>query len=312
MMKSIRAAELVVAGDVRALARAATLIESRSPAAEDLLREVFPHTGRATVVGVTGGAGAGKSTLVDRIVGKLRAGGTRAAVVAVDPTSPYSGGAILGDRIRMQQHHADHGVFIRSMATRGHLGGIAAATTDMVVLLDAAGYHTVLLETVGVGQDEIDVARVADVTIVVLVPGMGDDVQAMKAGIMEIADIFVINKSDLPGADRLQREVEGVLALSKRLDGWTVPIVRAVATDGTGVDAIVSAVEAFQHRESKRLRAITSWEVRLRDLYRSKLMERISEQQIRDAAVEVAERRRDPYSVVREWTDAVERREGNG
>jgi len=215
------------------VARAATLIENRAAKAHSLLQELFSHTGKATVIGITGAPGAGKSTLVDKIAHQLRAESKQVGIIAVDPTSPYTGGAILGDRIRMLSHHADPGVFIRSMATRGWLGGLAAATTDMALLLDAAGRDFVLVETVGVGQDEVEIAKLADVTVVVLVPGMGDDVQAIKAGIMEIADVFLINKSDLPGADRLEREIKAMQSLSTRKDGWVPPIVHTVAADGT-------------------------------------------------------------------------------
>src|SRR3979490_2058561 len=201
-------AQRVCAGEVRALSRAITAIENHQPEAEELLRTVFPRTGKAYLTGITGAPGTGKSTLVDRLSGHYRRQNKAVGVLAVDPTSPYTGGAILGDRIRMLAHYADGGVFIRSMATRGWLGGLAAATTDMAVLLDAAGKDFVLVETVGVGQDEVEIAKVADVTVVVLVPGMGDDVQALKAGIMEIADVFVINKSDQPGADRLERDIK--------------------------------------------------------------------------------------------------------
>src|ERR1700726_3176558 len=225
-------AEEILSGNVRAVARAATWIENRRPEAEALLRELFSRTGRAMILGVTGPPGAGKSTLCDQLVRTLRDEGKTVGVLAVDPSSPYTGGAILGDRIRMQQHHADEGVFIRSMATRGWLGGLARATTEMTMLLDAAGRDVVIVETVGVGQDEVEVARLAGVTMVVLVPGMGDDVQAIKAGIIEIADVFVINKSDQPGADQLEREIKAIQSLSTRKDGWVPPVVRAVAAEG--------------------------------------------------------------------------------
>jgi LAO/AO transport system kinase len=221
-------------GDARALSRVATGIENRNPQALEVLRELEPAAGHARIVGITGPPGAGKSTLVDALAVELRKRGKSIAILAVDPSSRASGGAILGDRIRMQQHHADPGIFIRSMATRGTVGGLARATADLAHLMDAAGRDYVIVETVGVGQDEIEITSVAQVTVVVLVPGMGDDVQALKAGIMEIADIFVINKSDHPGADRVELELHG--------EGFACPIVRTVATEGKGIAELADAI----------------------------------------------------------------------
>ena len=235
----------ITAGDARSLARAASAIENRDPETGALLRELGPHAGRAVVVGVTGPPGAGKSTLVDALARVIRRQGKTLGIIAVDPTSRISGGAILGDRIRMQAHHNDPGVFIRSMATRGSVGGLARATADLALLLAASGKDFVIIETVGVGQDEVEVANVADVTVLVLVPGMGDDVQAIKAGIMEIADIFVINKADHPGAGRVEQEIEGVLSLAHRPDGWMPPIVHTVATEEKGVDSLLAAIERY-------------------------------------------------------------------
>ena len=235
-------------GDVRAVARAATAIENRREEARGLLEELAPYAGRSRVVGITGPPGVGKSTLADRLTRVLRDRRQAVGVVSVDPSSPFSGGALLGDRIRMQEHYADPGVFIRSMATRGSMGGLARATADMAVLLAAAGKDFILIETVGVGQDEVDVARVADAVVVVLVPGMGDDVQASKAGIMEIADVFVINKADHPGVERVEREIQAVLGLAPRPDGWVPPVVRTVASEGVGISELLGALE--DHRRA--------------------------------------------------------------
>jgi len=298
-------AEKITAGDARTLARAATWIENRRPEAEHLLRELFPRTGHALILGVTGAPGAGKSTLCDQITRALRAEGKTVGVIAVDPTSPYSGGAILGDRIRMQQHHADPGVFIRSMATRGWLGGLAAATTEMTMLLDGAGFDVVLVETVGVGQDEVEIARLADATLVVMVPGMGDDVQAIKAGIMEIADVFVINKADLAGADKLERELRSYLTLAHRADGWTPKIVQAVAHEGKGIAEILEAAREYHARGRARERAADIWGLRLREMLREKILDRLPAAEFSAAGREVAERRRDPYSILHEWLQKI-------
>jgi LAO/AO transport system kinase len=298
-------AQQILAGDPRAIARAATAIENRRSEAESLLKELFPHTGKGIVLGVTGAPGAGKSTLVDKLAHELRREGKAVGVVAVDPTSPYTGGAILGDRIRMLSHHADPQVFIRSMATRGWLGGLAAATTDMAVLLDAAGKDVVLVETVGVGQDEVEVAKLADATIVVLVPGMGDDVQAIKAGIMEIADVFVINKSDQPEPDRLEREIKAIQSLSTRKDGWVPPTVRAIATEGQGIAETLAAVRSFLDRGGRKDRAVANWAERMREMLRERLLHRFSDVDFEAAAEEVAARRSDPYTIIDGWLKRI-------
>jgi GTPase len=241
-------------GDMRALARAATAVEESLPAARSLLSELYPFAGHARVIGVTGPPGAGKSTLVAEMTKVLRGEGRTVGIVSVDPTSPFSGGAILGDRIRMQEHHADPGVFIRSMATRGSLGGLAKATSGLATLLDAAGKDVVLIETVGVGQDEVDVACVADLTILVLVPGMGDDVQAIKAGLMEIADVFVVNKADRPGVERVESEIRAVLELADSRDKPLPVIVRTVASQGEGVPELMGVLRSLEQTHARKPR----------------------------------------------------------
>jgi GTPase len=302
-------AEQVRAGDVRALARAISVVENQQPEAEALLERLFSHTGAAFVLGVTGAPGTGKSTLVDRLASAYRAAGRSVGVIAVDPTSPYTGGAVLGDRIRMQRHSADTGVFIRSMATRGFLGGLARGTADVALVLDAAGREVIILETVGVGQDEVDVVRLADCTLVLLVPGLGDDVQSMKAGLMEVADIFVINKAEREGADRLQQQVEAMLELARARDGWKAPVLRTTATEGTGVAQLVEAIEEFRKRSEsaadRRARAVEHWSQRLRGLLSEHLLERAlgaggGEAALQTLAAEVAEGRVNPYTAVRE------------
>jgi LAO/AO transport system kinase len=298
-------AEKIVSGDIRALARAASWIEDRSPEAETLLRELFPRTGRAMILGVTGAPGAGKSTLCDEIVRALRDEGKSVGVIAVDPSSPYTGGAILGDRIRMQQHHADEGVFIRSMATRGWLGGLARATTEMTMLFDAAGRDVVIVETVGVGQDEVEIARLAGVTMVILVPGMGDDVQAIKAGIIEIADVFIINKSDLPGAEKLERELNSYLGLSHRPDGWTPKIVHTIASEGKGIAEALTAAREYYAQNAGKSHTAEIWSRRLREMLRERMLDQFPEEEFSAAGRDVAEKRRDPYSIINEWLERL-------
>jgi LAO/AO transport system kinase len=298
--------ERVLAGDPRAIARAISLIEDESPAGAELVRRIFPSTGKAYLIGVTGPPGAGKSTLVDRMTTEIRKTGRTIGVVAVDPTSPYTGGAILGDRVRMQAHAGDSGVFIRSMATRGHLGGLARETGEAAMVLDAAGKDVVIIETVGVGQDEVDIVRSADISIVTVVPGAGDEVQALKAGIMEIADIFVVNKADRDGADRTVNSIEAMLTLHTFADGeWRPPIMKTEATTGRGVPELIDMIEKFKahtaaERGSRR-RARAEW--RLRELLGQRFMRHVEQHVLQPGEFDellnrIAARETDPYTVV--------------
>ena len=303
-------------GEVRALSRAISAVEDHTPESTELLKGLFPFSGQALLLGITGSPGAGKSTLVDQIAHAYRKQEKTIGIVAVDPTSPFSGGAILGDRIRMGSHHADRGIFIRSMATRGSLGGLASTTADVATVMDASGRDVVMIETVGVGQDEVDIVRLADVTIVVLVPGMGDDVQTIKAGIMEIADIFVINKSDRDGAERVEREIRAMQAITPARSGgglkddWTPPIVKTVASSGSGIDELVATIAKYHNylEQSDRVlaRRIENWRKRIAEMLRDALFQRVlshymSESEALRYATEFAEHKRDPYSLVEKF-----------
>ncbi len=301
--------EQILAGDIRAISRAITAIENHHPEAEEILRRVFPHTGKGYLAGITGAPGTGKSTLVDRLASHYRRAQQRVGIIAIDPTSPFTGGAILGDRIRMQGHASDTGIFIRSMATRGFLGGLARATAEVALLLDAAGKQSVLIETVGVGQDEIDIVRLADCIVVVMVPGLGDDIQNMKAGLMEIADIFVLNKSDREGADRLEQQLHAMLQLAPEREGWRPPVVRTVATENKGIDALAKAIAEFRERfassKQRHEKKIEYWKQRLMEMLETRLLERAldgaaGEKLLAQLAESVAERRTDPFSAVSE------------
>lgn len=302
-------------GDPRALARAISMVENRENGSTDLLKALFRHSGRARILGLTGAPGAGKSTLVDQLARHYRAQKRTVGIIAVDPTSPYSGGAILGDRIRMQDHFSDAGIYIRSMATRGSLGGLAATTADVATVLDASGRDLIMVETVGVGQDEVEIVRLAEVTVVILVPGMGDDVQTIKAGIMEIADIFVINKSDREGAERVEREIRAMQSLATRSDNWTPPIVKTVASEGKGIAELASAIagyEAFLKKGNLLLnRNVQNWRDRLLEMLRDAMLDRaraeLSDGEAERLAAEVAEHKRDPYTVVEEIVARVSR-----
>jgi LAO/AO transport system kinase len=294
-------------GDVRALARAISVVENDSAGAAAILSTCFPHTGGALRIGLTGAPGSGKSTLVDQLARHYRAQGETVGIVAVDPTSPFTGGAILGDRIRMQSHHADPGLYIRSMATRGFLGGLASATADVASVVEASGKTKLMIETVGVGQDEVDIVRLADVTVVVLVPGLGDDVQSIKAGILEIADIFVVNKSDREGADRVEREIRAMQSLGGHAEGWVPPVVRTIASTGEGTAALAAAIERCEDwlRQNGKFQEKRSdaWRQRLLEMVRQRLTRELVRHGMSAAELEaharaVARGDEDPYVLV--------------
>jgi LAO/AO transport system kinase len=299
--------ERLRSGDVRALARAISLVENDAPFASEVLSGCFPFSGRSVRIGVTGAPGAGKSTLVDKLARHYRAVGVTVGVIAVDPTSPFSGGAILGDRIRMQENLNDAGFYVRSMATRGSLGGLARTSADVASVMEASGKDILLIETVGVGQDEIDIVRLSDITIVVLMPGMGDDVQSLKAGIMEIADLFVVNKSDREGADRVEKEVRAMQSLAAGHGDWIPPVIKTVASTGDGISHLIASIEEMKQwlqtggrMEARRKRY---WRERIDEMIRQALMRQVREHGLSDAEMEahverVASKQEDPYTLV--------------
>ncbi len=302
--------EKLLSGDTRSIARAISRVENASAEASEIMKAVFPRTGNATVIGITGSPGAGKSSLVDKLALYYKDQGERIGIIAVDPSSPFSGGAILGDRIRMATLGLDKNVFIRSMATRGNLGGLSRATVDAVAILDAAGFDKVIVETVGVGQDEVEIVKAADVSVVVLVPGMGDDIQAIKAGIMEIGDVFVINKADREGVLRTQKELEALLTLAHRPDMWNPPIVKTIATESKGIEDLAAAIASYGDFVSSsgnaaddRKRSIARW--RLMELLQERLLADLigrngTGDMIDEMASAIALKQKDPYTAVEE------------
>lgn len=305
--------EKICAGERRAIAQAISSVERNDPSGVALLRNLFHRAGKAYVIGITGAPGAGKSTLLEKLAIEYRRNGKRVGIIAVDPTSPFSGGAILGDRIRMQALATDEGTYIRSMATRGQLGGLAPAARDVALILDAAGCDVVFIETVGVGQDEVEVARLADATVVLVVPGMGDDVQTFKAGVMEIADLFVINKADQPGAERVERELNVLLSVASQPLSWRPPIVKTTATTGEGISDLCAELERFRaatEQSSLGLdRRRQNVRLQLLELLRQSLFERVAreqfdEEKIAEYVEAILARRRDPHSIVEEMMAA--------
>ncbi len=307
-MSDLSLIDRVLSGETRAIARAITQVENGAENAAELMKAVFPKTGRAMIIGITGAPGAGKSSLVDKLAFFYRGKGEKIGIICVDPSSPFSGGAILGDRIRMATLGLDKNVFIRSMATRGNLGGLSRATVDAAAILDAAGFDKVIIETVGVGQDEVEIVKAADVSVVVLVPGMGDDVQAIKAGIMEIGDVFVINKADRDGVLRTEKELNALLSLAHRQDNWVPSIVPTTATENKGIDRLSEAIDGFYDFQKsteniERKRAIARW--RLLELLQEKLLENIlrkngTSEKLDKLALDIAEKKNNPYAAVEE------------
>jgi GTPase len=307
----MEAVEKIVNGDVRAVARMLRDIDDERPEATKTLKELYQHTGGAYLLGITGAPGSGKSTLTDQLISQYRNQGKKVGVLAIDPTSPFSGGAILGDRIRMQRHETDRNVFIRSLATRGNLGGLTRSTSDSIKVLDAAGYDPIIVETVGVGQDEVEVVGATDTAVVVVVPGLGDDIQAIKAGIMEIADLLVVNKADREGARKTERELQFALELGRKAssdqeEGWQPPIVKTVATKKQGLDELYQALEDHRNyllendgfEKHRRRRARIDLTKLISDMGYQKIAERLElKKRLPELVKQIAERKADPYSI---------------
>lgn len=299
-------AEEIIKGNPRAIARGISMIENETDNAQEIMKKVFPYTGKSTIIGVTGAPGSGKSTLVDQMIGLLRNKGEKIGIVAVDPSSPFSGGAILGDRIRMMRHSTDPEIFIRSMATRGHLGGLAKASGEAIAILEAAGKDFVLVETVGVGQDEVEVIKLADIVLVVLIPGVGDDIQAFKAGIMEIADIFVLNRADSPETEKTEKQIKAMLDLGFKKEPLP-PVVKTIATEGEGVNALLDEIDKIKVNKDKgqkevRKKKLIFW--MLKDIINEKLYREVSEN-VRDSEFSeyierIYRRELDPYTAAEE------------
>ena len=303
MMESVDLAQKIISGNSRAIAKGISLVENNIPEAQDILKKIFPHTGNSVVIGITGSPGSGKSTLVDQIIESLKIKGKKLGIIAVDPSSPFSGGAILGDRIRMMRHTTDPDIFIRSMATRGHLGGLAKATGEAISILEASGKDVILVETVGVGQDEVEIIKLADLVLVVLIAGVGDEIQTFKAGIMEIADIFVLNKADSPEAEKTERQIKAMLELGIKKERIP-PVVKTVATTGDGIDSLVKEIERLvaglgEDIKTNRKKRLLYW--MLKDIIMDKIFQKVMDSfkpgEFESLIERIHEKENDPYTI---------------